>query len=1102
MKLIVLSFFLMHGCYLSTFAQLQWSDPVNLSNEYGPSREQNITSDGQQLYLVWNQWGDLMFRRSENGGTNWGTKITLYTGFDYGANYPVVAASQGKVYVAYYRNTTGNAQIFLVRSTNNGQSFGNEIQVTNAIRGAQVPQIVASGDTVAIAYEDRDINYKYQVFVTLSTDAGLSWSTPVQLTNTSAGARWCDIAIKNQSLYVWWNDQTGSNYDHLDLFFSKSDDFGVNWSSAVNLSNNQAYNARLSAQVLDNSLYVAVSSKIDGLQTDVMLYRSDDLGNNWNAPLNLSANTGASERPGIWVTPNAPDNHRIYVVWSDDTYSANDRAFLRYTTDHGSNWSEMIQFSQNTEDASWPQLVSWKAANTENLYAVWYRPNDGTFNYEVWGRSASYPLAEMVNLSGFVSSNGQAVAAAAVSLGSTVTYTNELGFYSLDAPAGTYDFQVVAAAYVPYVINDFELFQTQQLDVQLEPLEAGLYPPHLLEVAVVDLNKVFVQWQPPIGFNSFELSWDDGEANGIFTPDNTAGNSWVAVAFESQSTAIIRQLKLFASPNVPQAQMQLFVLADDDGNPDVNQVLGGPYEVAVSSGWTTFPVDIPVTGASRFYIACHWPAQLDYGVGMDLNQPDGYSYLSTNNGSSWTAQSSVDFMIRAGLAEPGKSLNNHSNNAELQAYQVFLDGVQADEPTTQTYQLLPDLEPGEAYEIGVKALYSDGESPMVTEIIELPLPLLFPPINLTAEVFPENQLELNWEAPASSGNWLQWDNGVNTDAVGGSNIQIFDAAVRFETADLTAYHGQYLSRIATYIADVDCQVFIRVWQGGNQYYAGTLVREQLVAYPIANSWNEIILETPLQIDASQELWFGYRIINTGGGYPAGTDNGPAIPYKGDMLLYGSDWVSMSDYFGWNINWNIKGMVVDAGQPNAISQLFSHEKQQLSNFGLPQLAGNKIASSFFGRSFTHYNVYRDSEKVAEVPAELNSYQEDLTLTGGGTYFLTSVWGNFESAASNEVFVDWLRISELSNVRKSRLYPNPGKANQTVLEIEMASAGTVLLQIKDIHGQLLQAIRMDLAKGSTKFHFCEIFSNSLSDGFYFVNIQGVEFQEILPWIVTSF
>lgn len=1098
MKCNVLSFFFMLGVYFSSFAQLQWNDPVNLSNEYGPSREQNITSDGQQLYLVWNQWGDLMFRRSENGGTNWGNKITLYSGFDYGANYPVAAASQGKVYVAYYRNTSGNAQIFMVRSTNNGQSFGNEIQVTNAIRGAQVPQIVASGDTVAIAYEDRDINYKYQIFVTLSTDAGLTWSTPVQLTNTAAGARWCTIAIKNQSLFVWWNDQTGANYDHLDLFFSKSDDFGMSWSSAVNLSNNQAYNARLSAQVLDNSLYVAVSSKIDGLQTDIMLYRSDDLGNNWNAPLNLSANTGASERPGLWVARNALNHHRIYVVWSDDTYSANDRAFLKYSTDHGSNWSEMIQFSQNTEDASWPQLVSWQTANTENFYAVWYRPNDGTFNYEVWGRSASYPLSEMVNLSGFVSSNGQAVVAAAVSLGNSVSYTNELGFYSLDVPAGTYDFQVIAAAYVPYVIPDLEINQTQQINVELEPLEAGLYPPHLLDVSLVGLNNVFVQWQPPIGFNSFELAWDDGEANGFFTPEIPSENTWIAVAFEPQSTAVVRQLKLFTSPNVPQAQIQLYVLADNNGNPDVNQVLGGPFEVTVSTAWTTFPVDIPVTGGSRFYIACHWPAQPTFSLGMDLNQPDGFSYLSTNNGSSWTAQSSVDMMVRAGLAEPGKNMTDHRN--ALEGYLVFIDGIKVGE-TSLNNQLLSDLEPGNTYEIGVKAVYPDGESPMATEIIELPLPLLFPPINLTAEVLSENHLELNWDAPASSGSWLQWDNGVNTDAVGGSNIQIFDAAVRFEADDLTALHGQYLTHIAAYIADADCQIFIRVWQGGNQYYAGNLVREQLLAYPIANSWNEVNLETPLQIDASQELWFGYRIINTSGGFPAGTDNGPAVPYKGDMLLYGSDWVSMSDYFGWNINWNIKGMVVDAGQPTAFSQLIIPEKQEFSNFGLPKLAGKATASAVFGRMFTHYNVYRDHEKVAEVPSDLLSYQEDLTLSGGGNYFVTSAWGDFESAASNEVFVDWVKVIETSESWKMHLYPNPGKPDQTVLQLSLKAGSSALIQLIDVRAQLLQTRLVDFAAGITQLKIHGIFDVDLKPGLYFIKVQGVDYNATLQWMVVS-
>lgn len=87
-------------------AQIQLFESLNLSNEYGPSREQQLAQDNNSLYLVWNNWGDIRFRKSDNGGLNWAGKLTLYTGTDYGANYPVVAASQGKVYVAYYRNTS------------------------------------------------------------------------------------------------------------------------------------------------------------------------------------------------------------------------------------------------------------------------------------------------------------------------------------------------------------------------------------------------------------------------------------------------------------------------------------------------------------------------------------------------------------------------------------------------------------------------------------------------------------------------------------------------------------------------------------------------------------------------------------------------------------------------------------------------------------------------------------------------------------------------------------------------------------------------------------------------------------------------------------
>ncbi|MGE4541629.1 MAG: hypothetical protein AB7D35_10235, partial [Bacteroidales bacterium] len=460
---------------LSVKAQLQFEDPVNLSDEYGPSRDHAMTNINEKYYLVWDQWGDLMFRKSTDAGLSWGGKITLYSSLDYGASYPVIAADNGNVFVFYYRNTTGKSQIFMLKSTNDGQSFGNEIQVSNAISGAQVPQIAIAGDTLVLAYEDRDSNYDYQIYVMTSTDAGENWSAPVNVSNTAGGARWCNIALQNDKIFTLWNDQTGPDYDDLDVFFSKSTDFGQNWSSPQNLSNNQAYNARLQTKVIDNTVYTLSSSKIDGLQTDIILFRSDDLGDTWQTPYNLSDNNGASERPFLWVTGGNPNQYRIYAVWSDGSLSGNDKAYLKYSIDDGQNWSEMLPFSQNTEDASWPQIMGFDDLGTDKLFMSYFRPLDGTFDYEIYGVRAFNLLEANIMLNGQITDlqeNG--LSNATLVLNGIDYLTDESGYFSMELMPGTYNLQAHAQDFISYYENGLELTSDTEITI---PLEALLFPP-------------------------------------------------------------------------------------------------------------------------------------------------------------------------------------------------------------------------------------------------------------------------------------------------------------------------------------------------------------------------------------------------------------------------------------------------------------------------------------------------------------------------------------------------------------------------------------------------------------------------------------------------
>ncbi|MBG0782391.1 MAG: exo-alpha-sialidase [Bacteroidales bacterium] len=788
-------------------AQIQFEDPVNISDEYGPSRNHSMTNQSEKYYLVWDQWGDLMYRKSTNAGVSWGGKITLYTGLDYSANYPVIAAGNGNVFVFYYRNTSNNSEIFMLKSTNDGQSFGGEIQITNAISGAQIPQIAIAGDTLVLAYEDRDINYDYQVFVMTSTDAGQNWSAPVNVSNTNSGAHWCNVALQGNKIFTLWNDQTGPDYDDLDLFFSKSTDFGLNWTSPQNISNNQAYNARLQTKVIDNSIYTLSSSKIDELQTDIILFRSDDLGDTWQTPFNLSDNSGPSERPSLWITGDSPDQRRIYTVWSDGSYSENDKAYLKYSVNNGQNWSDMLPFSQNTEDASWPQIMGYHDLGTDKLFMSYFRPLDGTFIYEIYGVRAFNLLEENIMLNGQITDLQENGLSNATLVLNGINYpTDESGYFSMELMPGTYNLQAHAQDFISYYENGLEL--TSDTDITI-PLEA----------------------------------------------------------------------------------------------------------------------------------------------------------------------------------------------------------------------------------------------------------LLFPPLNLSGQAT-GTTVELNWDAPASQGEWLHWDDGTNSDAVGGENISMFDAAIRFIPADLQAYNGQFISRVAVFFAAVDADFSIRVWQGGSQTYAGNLLIDQPVTNPVAGEWNEIELSNPVQIDADQELWVGYRVINTGGGYPAGTDNGPAIPFKGDMLLYGSDWVSMSDNFGWDINWNIHALVVNNGGEGQTLQKLVDKLPDYS--GDPQ----KIKTSFTTKSsrfnFDGFKIYRNESLIGETNSDELSFTDENPEMSN-TYFATSFRDSYESIPSNEVDVVITKLDEQNTKSPLLISPNPAKEDFS-LQFKLNRSDVLELQLFDKTGKMLSRKSFPLDAGN--------------------------------------
>lgn len=287
------------------------------------------------------------------------------------------------------------------------------------------------------------------------------------------------------------------------------------------------------------------------------------------------------------------------------------------------------------------------------------------------------------------------------------------------------------------------------------------------------------------------------------------------------------------------------------------------------------------------------------------------------------------------------------------------------------------------------------------------------PYNLKTDInMPHSGCEIlvTWDppvvAPPDTSGWLNWDNGINDDAIGLNNGETYTVGVRFTADQLTQYLGGCLTRIRMFAYGSGGTLVLKVWIGAN---ANQLVLSQPVASYEADSWNEFALNTPICIWDTTELWFGYEVTNADD-YVAGCDAGPAVAGYGDMVsMNGTVWQSMSSTYGLNHNWNIQGYI-----------------EQVSCATTPLQPGS--------RELIRYNVYREGEFYATTT---NTYYIDrdstFTYPRWLRYKVSAVYGDCESEYSNEHNSQVCPLGKAKSVDLTDvyIYPNPGSTRSPLV-----------------------------------------------------------------------
>ena len=371
--------------------QVRFSEPVNLTNNARDSVYAQVASSGNNVFIVWQE------------------------------NPPSGFSSQ--------RDGLINYEIFIKKSVDGGQTFGDEINLSNNPGFSEHPQIAASGNNVYVAWIDNSplvgtssqAEDNKKIMFKKSTDAGNSFGETITLSDVQdADSSNLEMAAAGNNVYAVWQvtplpPQFNADQDSVQsagIFLATSSDNGETFQEAKSLSDN-VLKSYPKVAAYQNKVYVIWNVGIIGDNTSpvnnnnnnnndssanngIYLTKSYDGGRTFDNTLKLNANWNSVGESQI-----AASGDSVYVVWGgnpDEKVAGN--LFYTSSLDNGASFPAARTLTEkNTLNA--------EVAATDNgneVYLAWQGvlPDD---NEEIFVKKSTDSGATFTEISENVSNN-------------------------------------------------------------------------------------------------------------------------------------------------------------------------------------------------------------------------------------------------------------------------------------------------------------------------------------------------------------------------------------------------------------------------------------------------------------------------------------------------------------------------------------------------------------------------------------------------------------------------------------------------------------------------------------------------------------------------
>jgi hypothetical protein len=274
-------------------AKFQKPELLSEPGEGGFSPQVAVSSMGA-VDVVWQASGSggeqTAFETSTDLGVTFAPRV-IVSGSSSTAETPSITIDQNDViHVAWQDSSSGNSAILYSNSSDGGSTFSGPVQISTGLGPATQPQIAIDRiGGVNVIWVDQSTGIS-QVAISRSTDAGVTFSAPIDVTNTrNADINELAITSFEATTYVAYEDDNRSQ-----VYLTQSQSNLLNFQPPVQVSKANPGNgeARSPSIVVDGSgrlHMVWIDTSIIGDQEGLLIYSNTKDGHNFSPPVEILA---------------------------------------------------------------------------------------------------------------------------------------------------------------------------------------------------------------------------------------------------------------------------------------------------------------------------------------------------------------------------------------------------------------------------------------------------------------------------------------------------------------------------------------------------------------------------------------------------------------------------------------------------------------------------------------------------------------------------------------------------------------------------------------------------------------------------------------------